>query len=107
MKNKKIISKMIGYIDKISSYCDGIGYSDFEENSLLVEACVFNLSQLGELVNKLDADFISGNKSVPWNQMRGLRNRIVHDYEGVNLVLVWEIISGDLAELKVQLEAIQ
>ena len=44
------------------------------------------------------------------NQFRGIRcevYRIVHDYEGVNLVLVWEIISGDLAELKVQLEAIQ
>lgn len=103
MKNKKIISKMIAYIDKIASYCEGKCYSDFEENTLLVEACVFNLSQLGELVNKLDTNFISDNKSVPWNQMRGLRNRIVHDYEGVNLVLVWEIISDDLSELKAQL----
>lgn len=103
MKNKKIISKMITYIDKIASYCEGKQYSDFEENTLLVEACVFNLSQLGELVNKLDANFISNNKSVPWNQMRGLRNKIVHDYEGVNLVLVWEIISADLSELKAQL----
>lgn len=37
---------------------------------------------------------------IPWREVYGLRNRIVHDYEGVNLKLVWEIISDDLPELK-------
>ena len=51
---------------------------------MLVEACVFNLSQIGELVRHLDRDFIEQHSDVPWAQMRGLRNRIIHDYEGVN-----------------------
>jgi len=38
--------------------------------------------------------------TIPWREVYGLRNRIVHDYEGVNLKLVWEIISDDLPELK-------
>ena len=38
--------------------------------------------------------------NIPWKQLYGLRNRIVHDYEGVNLKLVWEIIDNDLEELK-------
>ena len=37
---------------------------------------------------------------IPWREVYGLRNRIVHDYEGVNLKLVWEIILDDLPELK-------
>ena len=62
-----------------------------------------NLSQMGELVRKLDDQFIKEHTSIPWNQIRGLRNRIVHDYEGVNLILIWDVIKIDLPELKKQL----
>ena len=44
---------------------------------------------------------------IPWREMYGLRNRIVHDYEGVNLMLVWEIITEDLPELEQVLQSIQ
>ena len=107
MKNEAIIQKMIAYIEKIFGYCEKQTYESFEKNSLLVEACVFNLSQLGELVTKLDTDFVEKHSEIPWRQMRGLRNRIVHDYEGVNLVLVWEIITNDLPDLLEQLREIE
>ena len=74
---------------------------------MLVEACVFNLSQIGELVRHLDRDFIEQHSNIPWAQMRGLRNRIIHDYEGVNLMLVWEIIKYDIPTLIVKLKEIQ
>lgn len=106
MRNSIIISKMIGYIDKIFSYSNGLDYQSFSKNTLIVDACVFNLSQLGELTTKLDKDFIEKHLDVPWNEMRGLRNKIVHDYEGVNLKLVWEIVSEDLPQLQKQLKSI-
>lgn len=99
MKNKAIIRKMIAYIEKIFRYCGEVTQENFVSDSLLVEACVFNLSQIGELAIKLDAEFVESHSELPWRQMRGLRNRIVHDYEGVNLILVWEIIHNDLPEL--------
>lgn len=74
---------------------------------MLVEACVFNLSQIGELVRHLDNDFIEQHSDIPWAQMRGLRNRIIHDYEGVNLTLVWEIIKYDIPSLIVKLKEIK
>ncbi len=97
---------MIAYIDKIFSYSDGFDYQTFSKNSLMVDACVFNLSQLGELTTKLDKDFTLMHTDIPWNEMRGLRNKIVHDYEGVNLKLVWEIVSEDLPKLKDKLKKI-
>lgn len=106
MRNDIIILKMQGYIEKILQYCTDTTYEDFERNTLLLEACVFNLSQLDELASKVDSSFIDAHPSIPWKQMRGLRNKIVHDYEGVNLSLVWEIISEDLPELKDQLKGI-
>lgn len=74
-------------------------YEQFCADIKLVEACVFNLSQMGELANRVDSDFALDHPSIPWHSLYGLRNRIVHDYEGVNLQLIWEIIDGDLAPL--------
>lgn len=85
MRNEIVVRKMIKYIDKVLSYAYGFDYDAFSNNVLTVDACVFNLSQLGELTTKLDGDFILKYTDIPWIEMRGLRNRIVHDYEGVNL----------------------
>jgi uncharacterized protein with HEPN domain len=70
---------------------------------MMVEACVFNLSQIGELVNKLDKEYILEHNDIPWFKLKGLRNRIVHDYEGVNLNLIWEIIDMDIGILREQI----
>lgn len=64
----------------------------------------FYLSQIGELANKIDKEFEKSNPSIPWRVLYGLRNKIVHDYEGVNLVLIWDIVKDDLPELNNQLE---
>lgn len=106
MRNNIAVSKLIAMIDTISRYCEGVEYTGFSENSMLVEACVFNLSQMGELVSKMDKDFENQHPEVSWRQLYGLRNRIVHDYEGVNLQLVWQIIEEDLPEMKNRLQEI-
>ena len=103
MKNQTIVQKIIKYIDSILRYINYVDYAEFRNNSMMVEACVFNLSQIGELVNKLDKEYLSKHHEISWFKMRGLRNRIVHDYEGVNLNLIWEIIDIDIRVLKEQL----
>ena len=107
MRNRIIVEKMLGYIDRILSYCSEKDYTAFISDTILTEACVFNLSQLGELATKLDSDYTAEHSDIPWNEMRGLRNRIVHDYEGVKLILVWEIISEDLPILKEKLSLLK
>ncbi|WP_326909776.1 HepT-like ribonuclease domain-containing protein [Sedimentibacter sp. MB31-C6] len=103
MKNQKIIQKIINYIDSVLKYTSNTTYDEFRNNSMMAEACVFNLSQIGELVNKLDKEYIVNNPEIPWFKMKGLRNRLVHDYEGVNLKLIWEIIEIDIIVLKKKL----
>ncbi|MCD7863678.1 MAG: DUF86 domain-containing protein [Lachnospiraceae bacterium] len=100
MKNEIVLSKMLGYITKIQKYTANMTYEEFVADELVLEACIFNLSQLGELSNKPDAAFKASHAEIPWNQIYGLRNRIVHDYEGVNYQLVWEIITEDLPALQ-------
>lgn len=103
MRNEIIVHKLLAYTNKILAYCAGLTYEQFCADSKLVEACVFNLSQMGELANKIDPAFAKDHSDIPWHALYGLRNRIVHDYEGVNLQLIWEIISGSLSTLRDEL----
>ena len=107
MKHKIMIGKIAGCIDKVLRYCEGVSYEDFSVNQQLIEACVFNLSQIGELANKIDDEFKASHADVPWKKLYGLRNRIIHDYEGINFLLIWSIIKDDLPKLKEWFTAIE
>ena len=64
------------------------------------EACVFNLLQIGELAHRgLEDSFIAAHPNLPWRQIYGMRNRIVHDYDGVRLQIVWQTITEDFPPL--------
>ena len=104
MRNEIVVQKMRIYIERALGYCSGYDYKEFSEDMKLIDACVFNLSQIGELCKLIDAEYEAKHPQIPWRQMYGLRNRIVHDYEGVNLQLIWEIITEDLPGLKQELD---
>jgi len=107
MNNKIIVKKIITYATKVLAYCEGIkGKNAFVSNLIVVEACVFNLSQIGELTSRLDETFMEKHPDIPWRALYGLRNRIVHDYEGTNMNLIWDIIQEDLPDLIVRLNEI-
>ena len=99
MRNNVIVEKLTAYTEKILGYCAGLDYAQFTADTMLVEACVFNLSQMGELANRVEDSFAQQHPDIPWRLLYGLRNRIVHDYEGVNLQLIWEIIEDELPRL--------
>lgn len=103
MGDEKNLAKMIVLIDKIQAYADGMTYEDFVSDEMRVEACVFNLAQLGELSHKMSDEFVRLHPELAWRELYGLRNRLIHDYQGVNLNLVWEIIMEDLPDLRQQL----
>ena len=72
-----------------------------------VEATVFNLMQIGELAKTSLSDATKEQIiSIPWRQIYGMRNRIVHGYDGVNLLIVWETVSEDIPQLNRELAKI-
>ena len=103
MDNKSAVEKMISHIEKIQDYIKDLDYDDFAKNEMIVEACAFNLSQLGELSHKLEESFMQKNPSIPWKAIYGMRNKIIHDYDGINLKVVWETITEDLPSLAEEL----
>jgi len=80
-RNITIVGGLIKYIVKVKEYSTNVDYDSFVSNMQLHEACIFNLLQMGELITRLDEEFTSFYPEIPWIKIRGLRNRIAHDYE--------------------------
>jgi len=103
--NKRIISRIVDHVRNMIGYCDGIAYEQFVHDRMLQEACVFNVLQVGELAaraieNGMDAAY----PQIAWKPMRGMRNRIVHDYAGIKLDTVWDTIQNDFPDLLAKLK---
>jgi uncharacterized protein with HEPN domain len=98
-----LIKKIIKHIDKINEYAADMEQSVFLSDTKIVEACVFNLLQIGELTGNMCKEFRDAHFDIPWHKIRGLRNKIVHDYEGVRLEIIWDIVRNDLPILREQL----
>lgn len=100
-RNATVLRKIIGHIEHTLEYCEGLDFDGFMGNRMLQEACVFNALQIGELArNGLDDAFTEAHPEIPWRQMYGLRNRIAHDYEGIQMRIVWETITQDFGPLR-------
>ena len=108
MKNKEYVSlkKMIEYIEKVRKYAKGYNFEEFCNDEKTVDAIVFSLSQIGELVKNISKETMEKYSSIEWNMIKGLRNRIVHDYEGIKLNSIWYVINNDIMELKNEIEKI-
>ncbi|HEY4690045.1 MAG TPA: DUF86 domain-containing protein [Anaerolineae bacterium] len=93
-------------IERISNYVQGISRDEFMHTPLIQDGVVRQLEIVGEASRNLSEDLRQGHSNVPWNQIIGLRNRIIHAYFDINLRVVWEIVQNDLVRLHQQIQAI-
>ncbi len=108
MKNKEYMSfiKMIEYIEKAFKYVNGYSFDKFCKDEKTVDATIFAISQIGELVKNISKETMNKYSNIEWNMIKGLRNRIVHDYEGISLKSIWYVVENDLIGLKEEVQKI-
>ena len=104
-KDQRVLKKIQQHIDAILRYCQGCAsLEDFQSDTMLVEATVFNLMQIGELAKEELSDSTKAAiRTIPWHQLYGMRNRIVHGYSGINLRIVWDTVREDIPNLRNEL----
>ena len=85
---------------QIERYTDGVTHEEFLSNSLLQDGVIRQLEVMGEAARNLSEDLRNEYPKIPWSQMISLRNRMIHAYFNVNLQIIWEIIQGDIPNLK-------
>lgn len=94
-----LLDDMLQSVHKIKQYTKDLDYNAFLADDKTKDAVVRNFVIIGEAANRIDPDFINKNPEIEWKRIRGLRNRIVHDYFGIDYEIVWNIIETYLDEL--------
>ena len=90
-------------ISKIERYIVGLSHDQFLADDLRKDAVARNLEIIGEAVRQMPDAFKQSHANVPWAQIAGLRNRIVHDYFGLDWEIIWHVLQNELSELKTRL----
>jgi uncharacterized protein with HEPN domain len=91
---------------RILDYTKGISFDDFLKDSKTVDAVIRNFEVIGEAANLLREDFKDMYPDIDWHRIRGFRNRIVHDYFGIDYSIVWEIKNNFLPDMINKLKSI-
>ena len=106
--NRIVIQKMLDYCNDIESYINQVNASceTYSSNGMFGRAVDMCILQIGELTTRLTDDFKAQHSEIPWRKIKGLRNLHVHDYESIRFDLMWEILTKNIPELKLQLEKI-
>jgi uncharacterized protein with HEPN domain len=87
-------------ISKIERYTFQANYDLFSQDDKTIDAVVRNLEIIGEAASKISEDFKREKVQIEWRKIIGLRNRIIHEYFGIDLKIIWEVVSHYIPELK-------
>ena len=101
-RDPQYIAHILDCIEKIERYLTGITRDDFlrSGNDMMQDAVVRELEIIGEVTKRISQEFWGSHPEVPWHEIAAMRNSIVHDYESVDFVVVWETATEDLPVLK-------
>jgi uncharacterized protein with HEPN domain len=94
-----LIEDIIDSGNKILEYTKNLTYDEFVMDNKTIDAVVRNFEIIGEAANRLPEDFKDVHPEIDWYRIRGFRNRIVHDYFGIDYSIVWEITKSYLPQL--------
>jgi len=100
------IDDILDAMEKAQAFTAGIDYAQFEDDVRTVYAVIRALEIIGEAVKRLPADFRERYPSIPWKDMAGMRDKIIHGYDEVDLRIVWKVVKEDIPVLKPRLQQI-
>ena len=98
------IDHILECIELVEDYLNGKSIEDFMGSSQLQDAVIRRIEIIGEATKNLPQDFKNRHPDIPWKEMAGMRDIIVHEYFGVDLKLTWRVATEDIKGLKAQLE---
>lgn len=93
-------------IKRIKEYSIGIDEVSFLENNLIQDAIIRNFEIIGEATKKLNDDFRSKYPDIEWKKIAGMRDKLIHDYIGVDLWAVWAVVEKIIPTLETQIQDI-
>lgn len=109
MKDRELrdyINDLVESCEDILYFTKGMSYSDFASDKKTVNAVIRSLEVIGEATKNLPASFKDNYPDIPWKQMAGMRDKLIHEYFGIDKQMVWQAIQKHIPQLHLQLKRI-
>ncbi len=90
-------------IQKIEEYTKNLSLNEFIQDAKTIDATIRNLSVIGEAANNIPDEVKSRYPHIPWEEIIGMRNKVIHEYFGVDEMILWKTVKEDLPILKKQI----
>ena len=99
IKERGILINITKHCEKINEKIRLISKEEFDRNEDIVQIICFNILQIGELAKNLDSNFINRYNSVPWRQIKGMRDKVAHGYGTIDMDRIWQTALSDIMPL--------
>jgi uncharacterized protein with HEPN domain len=104
---KLFLEDILESMSLIEEYVKGMSFDDFKEDRKTIDAVVRNFEIIGEAAKNIPENIRNNYKNIDWIGIIGLRNRISHEYFGIDFSIIWNIIELELSVLKKEIQDIQ
>jgi uncharacterized protein with HEPN domain len=101
IKNDQVyLEHILEAISKIENFVNGLTKYDFEHTVLIQDAVIRNFEIIGEATKRISKQFTQSHPEIPWQDMAGMRDKLIHDYLDVDLDVVWKTVEVDIPLLR-------
>jgi uncharacterized protein with HEPN domain len=104
LRDDATLLDIAGALRRIRAFAEGFNRASFENDERIQSAILYQLLVLGEAVKRLSVEFRERHSDVPWSRIAGMRDRIIHGYDSVDLDEVWNAVTIHVPELAARLE---
>jgi uncharacterized protein with HEPN domain len=102
-RDKIYIGQIIVAIEKIEDYTKE-GQEAFKNAEIIQDAVIRNIEVVGEVAKKISNVFKEQNSNIPWRKMAGIRDVLIHDYDSIDMNIVWNVVANELPKIKLFLK---
>jgi len=101
------IAHILESIENIETFMENVSKESFFDNKEKQSAIIRQIEIIGEAVKNLPSNFTTKHSNIPWKNIAGMRDKLLHHYFGVDIEKVWKVVKEDIPELKKQIKKIK
>ncbi|NHC36350.1 HepT-like ribonuclease domain-containing protein [Scytonema millei] len=105
-RDRESLIDIANAIRRILRYTDSVGRAELETNDEKLSAILYQITIIGEATKRLSQPFRQQHPEIPWREMAGMRDFIVHKYDQLDFEVVWDVVQNKLSELLSSIEVL-